>query len=348
MTSLDVVKRLPGRALWHTPHPFGAAAMLRRGYSLRCVLFHDVAERTSSFTDGLDVTLTPRAFERTLRFLVRHYTPVSLEEALNPERLDARRRPVLVTFDDAYASIVRYAIPICQEYGVPTAFFVSAKFLDNRELALDNLVCHVVHTRGFAPIDRASAEVTGAAPNIRSFRQIFGHLLPSLSLRTRQNFQTALARAADVDPAAMARDAGLYLTSAQLAQLGTACELGNHTYSHVHLRALQTTELPDEIDRNREIVESITGRRVRCFSVPYGSSADLPPHVADYLDEHGYDAVFLVGRLMNTHGASSRRLYRVSIGHGTADADLFSELELLPRLRAVRADLFGAPAAARP
>jgi peptidoglycan/xylan/chitin deacetylase (PgdA/CDA1 family) len=337
--SLEFVKRLPGQALWHTPNPFGVAAMVRRGYTLRCVLFHDVSEQPSSFTTGLDVSMTPLEFEKTIRFLVRHYTPVSLDEALQPDALrKSTSRPLLVTFDDAYASVVRHALPICQKYGVPVVFFVSARFVDNQQIALDNLVCHVVNSHGYSAVESAASEVVGATQQLASFRQIFGRFIPSLSLTARRTFYDALAAAAHVDPGELAREAGLYVTSQQLAEHASAtCEIGSHTYTHVHGRVLDESGLAEEIDWNRSLLESVTAKRVRAFSVPYGSSADLPPRLARHLADRGYDAVFLVERLMNTAATSVRRLHRVSIRQ-SSDAYLFSELELLPRLRALRSD----------
>jgi peptidoglycan/xylan/chitin deacetylase (PgdA/CDA1 family) len=345
--NIDFLKRLPGRALWHTPRPFRTADVLARGYSLRCVLFHDVTDRASSFTKGLGVSMTRRAFDQTLRFLVRHYSPISLGDVLDGDRSgDSARPPVLITFDDAYASVATDAWPICLQYGVPALFLVNARFVGNRELSIDNLVCHVVNSEGYGAINRVAAEVVSAARPLRSLRETIG-LIASLSLTARRAFYDALAHAAGLDTRAAAAQAQLYVSEAQLAQLAAAgCEIGNHTYSHVHGRILDDCELMQEIDWNRSVLESMTARRVRSFSVPYGSSIDLPPHLVRHLARRGYEAVFLGERRMNTAVAEpSRPLYRVSLQPGT-DADLFTEIEVMPRLRALRGALWHPSAAA--
>jgi hypothetical protein len=101
------VLNLVGKALWRLPGRFGIARLLGPSFSLRCVIFHDISDTESSLTRGLGVTVTRANFEAALTFLTRHYTPVSLQEVL--EGSHGRRlppRPVLVTFDDAYASVV--------------------------------------------------------------------------------------------------------------------------------------------------------------------------------------------------------------------------------------------------
>ena len=333
----ESIKHLLGRTLWRLPFPFSAAKVLGSRYSLRCVLFHDVSDRQSSLTDGLGVTLNRRKFEDAIRFLARHYAPVSLEEVLNPSLLrQSSRQPVLVTFDDAYASVALEAAPICRKYGVPGLFFVNARFLDNRELALDNLVCHVANTLGFDPISAVASGVLESKITLRSFTQIFGEFLPTLALKARQAFYDGMANAAGGEPQQLAQQAGLYLTSAQLRELASFnFEIGNHTYSHVYGRTLVGEDLREEIDRNRSALESVTGNSVRAFSVPYGSSADLPPELARHLHQTGHEAAFLVESLTNTPSTDLGHLFRVSIAAGD-DADLFSELEIMPRLRSIR------------
>jgi peptidoglycan/xylan/chitin deacetylase (PgdA/CDA1 family) len=338
------LKRLPGRALWRMPFRFVITQVLGVGYSLRCVLFHDVSDQPSSFTHGLGVSMTTRAFEETLRFLKRHYTLVSLDWIVHSGRSrESARRPLLVTFDDAYASVALNAAEMCRKYRVPALFFVNGRFLNNSELALDNLVCHVVNTRGYDPINAVASDITGVIFDLRSFRQIFGVFLPSLSLKARQAFYSGLAGSIGLRPQAAAQAAGLYISSAQLRALTSLnFGIGNHTYSHVHGRTLQPDEFAQEIDLNRSVLESIAGKRVQSFSVPYGSSADLPVPLARHLEERGYDAVFLVERKMNTPATGLRHVYRVSLQQGT-DAELFSELEVMPRLRALRSVLFQFP-----
>ncbi len=115
-------------------------------------------------------------------------------------------------------------------------------------------------------------------------------------------------------------------------------EIGNHTYTHPNCRTLSTGELGGEIDRNKAELEAISGTKIRSFSVPYGSSADLTTDLAAHLRRSGYRAVFLAEGSANSSRPHSH-LDRVSIKAGT-DAAFFSEIEILPRLRAIRNDFF--------
>jgi len=307
------------------------------------VLFHDVSDTESSFTRGLGGTITRKNFEAALRFLTRHYTPVSLQEVIADS--DGRAlppRPVLVTFDDAYASVSEFAAPLCAKFGVPAVFFVNGVCLDNRQLALDNLICYVANVCGLGTIN-AAACVAGGANDIEmhSMTEVFAGFLPSISLSARQVFRDALLQLARINEADLAQEAGLYLSSRQLRDLATFnFEIGNHTYSHANGRALSVGDFAGEIDTNKAVLEAASGRKVRSFSVPYGSSADLTNDLVAYLHGSGYEAVFLAESRANPPCPDRFRLDRVSIKTGR-DGVLFSEIEILPRLRTIRNSRFG-------
>jgi peptidoglycan/xylan/chitin deacetylase (PgdA/CDA1 family) len=326
------------RILWYVPGCFGIVRTLGPRCLLRCVLFHDISDAETSFTRGLGGTITRKTFEAALKFLTTHYTPVSLQDVL--AGFDGRglpHRPVLVTFDDAYASVGEFAVPLCSKFGVPAIFFVNAACLDNRRLALDNLVCYVANLFGLNTINAAIRTVKGCAHReVRSLTEVFARFLPSVPLTARKIFRDRLVRLTQISESGLAAKAGLYLSSRQLRDLATFnCEIGNHTYTHVNCRSLMADEFADEIDQNRAVLEAISGRKVRAFSVPYGSSADLTTKLLAHLQRSGYEAMFLAEGCANSRRTPQLRLDRVSIKAG-ADAALFSEIEVLPRLRTMR------------
>jgi len=339
-----VALNLAGRTLWHFPGRFGIARLLGPRCSLRSVVFHDVSDTESPFTKGLHGTITHKNFEAALKFITRHYTPVSLQDVLadsNGQGLPSR--PLLVTFDDAYGSVSEFAAPLCSKFGVPAVFFVNGSCLDNRQLALDNLVCYVANKCGLGTINAAAHAACDTTDiDLRSLTEVFARFLPGISLSAREVFRGALLQLARMSESDLAKEAGLYVSSRQLRDLATFnFEIGNHTYSHANCRALSASEFAGEIDRNKAVLEAASGGNVRSFSVPYGSSADLTSDLVAHLHRSGYEAVFLSESRINPQFPDRFRLDRVSIKTGN-DGALFSEIEILPRLRTIRNSLFGA------
>jgi peptidoglycan/xylan/chitin deacetylase (PgdA/CDA1 family) len=334
---------LAAETLWRMPGCFKIARMLGPSYSLRCVVFHHISAVETPFTAGINVRITPENFEAALRFLSTYYKPVRLEDVLADQ--DGRRLPpnaVLVTFDDAYASVLKVAAPLCRKYAIPAVYFVNAAFLNNQRMAPDNLVCFVAYTKGMETIKAAVRAVgRNEFSELQSLSEVFSSFFPAITLEEREAFLEALRHLAGIgEVVQLAEESALYLTTEQLRSLASFdFEIGNHTYSHVHCRHLSQTEFLDEIDRNRSELEALSGTKVRSFSQPYGSSKDLTAELASHLRESGHKAVFLSESVANLEGADLFHLDRVN-PRVQGDDSLFFDLEVLPRLRAVRNRLF--------
>ena len=320
------------------PGRFAIARLLGLSYSLRCVVFHDISPNESPFTKGMRVSITPSDFEAALKFLTRYYTPVRLQDVLDAsEGRGLPPRPVLVTFDDGYASIMKWAAPLCGKLGVPAILFLNAAFLDNVGLAPDNLVCYVANLLGMEAVNTA-ARTIGCAdiPELKSLAEVFSRFLPSISLPERRVFLDALTRLGGINERQLAEEAGLYLTRKQVGELAASgFEIGNHTYTHVHGRSLTAADFGQEIGRNKAELEALSRKKVRSFSLPYGSSADLTVDLVRNLQLSGHAAAFLSESVANPGGTDQFCFDRVSI-HANKNEAFFFEIEVLPRLRAIR------------
>jgi peptidoglycan/xylan/chitin deacetylase (PgdA/CDA1 family) len=337
-SAMDVAAKV----LWRIPGCFELARIAGPSYSLRCVVFHNVSATLSAFTTGIRVSITPKEFEAALRFLTAHYVPVHLEDILTDcDGKGLPPRALLVTFDDAYASVAEWAAPICRKFGVPAIFFVNAAFVDNQRLAPDNLVCYVANTLGMETINAAARAVPGREiVQLQTVADVFWRFLPAITLVERKVFLDALCQLAHIRESRIANEAKLYLTSKQLRDIVRSdFEIGNHTYTHTHCRSLSRKDLVSEVDRNKEELEALSGTPIRSFSQPYGSSKDLTPELAEHLKRSGHQAIFLSESVANPRRPNPFHLDRVSTC-AERDDTLFFKIEVLPRLRTIRNRLF--------
>ena len=328
--------RLVAGASRSIPFRFSVTRILGPDSALRSLVFHDVSNRETPFTKGMGVNITPREFEAMLEVLVRHYDPVSLSDVLAGSR-KLVGRPVLVTFDDGYGSLVHSAVPACRRMGVPAVFFLNAHFIDNVQLAPDNLVCFMANEFGMEMINAAARTINPSGlPCVNVMSDVFRRLFPALSPTRRGQFLEKLVLLSGIDEKRLARESKLYMTGAQVRDLANAgFEIGSHTYSHFHCRTLSPLDFEMQIDANKSALEALSGTKVRSFSIPYGSSADLTHELLRHLRRTGHDAVFLSQSVANARNANPLRLDRVSPSGGQEDS-VFLELEILPRLRAMR------------
>src|SRR5262249_7954578 len=156
-------------------------------------LFHDISDRPSDLTAGLGITLGRNEFEASIRYLAKYYTPVDLSAVLANRKAKYARPPVLVTFDDAYASVAETAAPILKRYGIPALFFVNASLIGNHDLALDNLICYATNTRGLGIVNTIAAELPNfTCPRVGSLHELLIKYVAAMSMQTRAVFRERL------------------------------------------------------------------------------------------------------------------------------------------------------------
>lgn len=105
----------------------GSWETMRREFGMRLpvLLYHHVGPPRLGFYPGL--TIDPHTFERQISYLKRRgYTSICptqwLDWCLRGTPLP--RKPVLITFDDGYADIADYALPVIRRYGFGATVFV--------------------------------------------------------------------------------------------------------------------------------------------------------------------------------------------------------------------------------
>ena len=119
---------------------------------MRVVLYHHIADHEDDLTRGLGVTLPPDVFAMHLDHYQSHYNVVDLDSVLSR---DLPERPLLITFDDAYRSVVDLAMPMLAERSMPAVLFANTAPLDNRTIMLDNLLCLIANRCGVSVLGDA-------------------------------------------------------------------------------------------------------------------------------------------------------------------------------------------------
>ncbi len=95
------------------------------GARLPILMYHNIGPLREGFDRYL--TISPAMFESQLQWLSRHgYTPIHTSDwiAYQREGRPLPDRPILLTFDDAYADIVEFGLPLLIKYGFTGTVFV--------------------------------------------------------------------------------------------------------------------------------------------------------------------------------------------------------------------------------
>jgi len=294
-----------------------------------CILHHHIGTE-SSFERGLAVASDPEVYERQVAQLALDYDIIDLERLLHGP---LPKRPLLMTFDDAYRSVLDAVETVLAPMGLPSVFFINPSLLKENVVSFDNTLAWATNTVG---LEKLCAEI--GVPIAESVGALITQTLNDRNATERAAIKDQVLRAfgpPDLSPRAP------LLRPADLPRLvDLKVEIGNHTMTHISGRALKAEEMEREITTAKTELETLSGSRVRSFSVPYGHERDLTPELTNFLRDTGHVAIFLVHARANNHRPAPDVWYRTSL-HNEDPGTLKTSLRLKPILRSFKHRFLG-------
>jgi len=283
----------------------------------------------SAFERGLDVASSRASYEAQIERMARDYDVIDLD-ALLSGRLP--RRPLVLTFDDVFRSVLDVAREVLAPRGLPAVFFINPGLLGRDAVSFDGALAWAAQTAGLDALCRLLG--TGPQPDV-------GALIRRLASRSAGERAELKARLFTALGPPDLTDRAPILEEEDLKTLRTlGVEVGNHTMTHVSCRALRPDELEHEVVAAKTRLEAMSGAPVRAFSVPYGNEQDLTPEILKVLRASGHEAIFLVHARSNAYRPAADIWYRVGLKDETP-AELPTKLRYAPALRSIKQRLLG-------
>jgi len=300
---------------------FGAGAVLRtirRG--LRVVVYHHVGSE-NDLTRHLGCTTPTDLFHKHVEWLRKNYDIVDLETVASGGPLP--KRPLLITFDDAYRSFLTEAVPVLRSFGIPSTLFLLTDPIFRNRMVLDNLLSFVVAR------DPEMLSTYTRRSGVDAVRDVLFETIPRGGAPLRDEIYDRLDGVHGRAARELAEEVDLYLRPEDLDRLEKdGVRLARHTASHVKL------PLAADPDRELRAEWSACGLddRDRAFSYPFGSIADAEDTL-DAVVAMGIGPLFLVDGCANSPG--SRIFFRSSVPTGSVSS-LDDEIEIAGMLRRFR------------
>jgi len=204
-------------------------------------------------------------FESHCRVIRGSCDPISLDDwrAAIDGRATLPDRPVLITFDDGYRSMLTLGAPILEKYRLPAVVFVcTGPMVSRRRLWFDDVA-------------ERDGEDAVEAWKSRDYQAWCAECASTSALD-------------EGDPRAL-------MTPAELGTLARAggIEIGGHTVQHPILARAPASRQRQEIEENLRSIQQWTGRPVRTFAYPNGQPGlDYNADTMAILREAGIDIAF--------------------------------------------------------
>ncbi len=293
--------------------------------------------------------MTPERLDRVLDQLARHYTFVSLDEAV--EMIAGRKTIVdnalVLTFDDGYRNNLTEALPVLDKHGVPATFYIATGFV---ETGASYWIDRLDYALQKAPDEARQVEANGErydlrrldrkqlAEGYRRLRLGVKNSVPDdeqmlaefdrISGQLEEAASTSIRDIIDTDP---------YVSVASWQELQDVArrgvEIGSHTVDHCRLTGVGTGRVAQQLTDSREHLEQRVGAECRHFCYPNG---DYDAGVAEQVREAGYTSAVTTDNGLNNIGDDLMTLRRYAMpGRDDAFANLLaiSGLSQLPVLR---------------
>lgn len=304
----------------------GLPRLARRqlGGQLAILTFHGVEAKPLS--PPIPHVIDTATLRRQLKFLGRHFTVLSLSEAL--ERLSTGTLPdraAALTFDDGTRNLATQAAPILREFGMPAAVFLATGAIGGQEaLWPDRLWLAFVHTE-VTGLDltslglgtRSLVDISEKVATLQAVIEHFKHLPDEARVQRLDWLIGELGP--EVDPTGGPFEMLTWDEARAMTQDGQI-DLYPHSVTHPILAQCTDQKVDYEITESCMALNRETGRTADIFAYPNGHVGDFDDRAKSALQRNGIRWALATTRGFATKDSDPLELPRIGIGSDQSHA----------------------------
>lgn len=208
-----------------------------------------------------------KAFIADLDYLLKHFTPVTLQDVINAKKSGnpLPKRAFLLTFDDGLREVAEVITPLLLKKGVPAAFFLNSAFIDNKSLFYKFKISIIVESL------KKQQQSTAILEKLTTLLEedTTTTLIPSIKKISYHNRQLADEAAAILGLSFddYLKNVRPFMTSDEITQLlQQGFAIGGHSVDHPYYTQLS---LEEQLKQTFDSVNFLTER----FKIPYRAFA---------------------------------------------------------------------------
>lgn len=304
---------------------FVAPAGVYRGIANRKMVFpyyHAVSDEEIPHLKHLYLHRSIQQFEEDLDYLLKNYSPISLQELLASQRSQhpLPRKAFMVSFDDGFREVYDVAAPILKKKGVVATVFLNTAFLDNKEMFFHNKISVLIENDkklGKAAL-RKKVEDIFARHNM-AFSDLRSTLL-SIPYQKRDMVEE-IAHACEVDFDAYLLKNKPYMSAAQVeALVRDGFSVGSHSIDHPPYQSLSLSEQLRQTTDSLKALKETFSLDYSAFSFP-GSDLEITKAFFERLSKSGDVDVFF-GTVGFRHDPFPQSFQRICMESATKPAEV--------------------------
>lgn len=263
-----------------------------------------------------DIAVTRERFREHMRFFAAHCTPISpdmlLERDLPPDA-------VLVSFDDFYADVEEYALPVLEEYGIPAVVYTATSFPGKSALLWWFGLDAALRATNLLRLDIRGQAYSRTLTDDASRRRCYLELAQALHFLDADAQREVLAA---IGPEATRQPENVLPDWDGVRRLAAhpLITIGAHGCTHAALSTLSEEQALDELRNSRQALDELLGRETRHFAYPFGGPDDAGEREYSLVARAGFASAVTTVPGVNQPGTSRLALHRQVLlqAHDTA------------------------------
>ena len=262
-------------------------------------------------------------FDAQMRFVAEHGTPLPLRELADIVASGGvlPRRPVAVTFDDAFQNVRDVALPILEKARVPATYFISTGFVGtDRRFWVDRVEyifnsCRAPFVRARLGDEERLLPIGTDAQRIAAIVDIKS-AMKRMPPTQRDRLLAKLEEATGIDSSAADADnyRNLSWDDVRALDRSDGGEIGGHTVNHEIMAYLDDKTLESEIRDSLGALADGVGHPIDLFSYPEGQAHHFDERVIARLKKHHVSVCPSAIHGTNPVGTDPFYLRRVMVG----------------------------------
>jgi len=281
---------------------YEAYKWLTRKNGLYCFNYHRIGESSLSPFDPNIYSCTAENFEKQLRFIKKHFTVITLDEAITLAKgnMPLNKRYALITFDDGYIDNYEIAYPILQEQQVSAVFFIPSDYVNTDIIPWWDEIAWMLKKAEKTSLNFGSNSVLQLTSEPIS--KIIRHCLAMVKSdpRAMEDKLVELRKLLDCKYIAKSTDKSLFMTWAQIAEMKAGgMDIGSHTCSHRILTHINEEEQLFELQSSKICLENNLNCKVDAIAYPVGESNTFNREICRMAEKVGYKIGFSFTNCIN-------------------------------------------------
>jgi peptidoglycan/xylan/chitin deacetylase (PgdA/CDA1 family) len=278
---------------------------------LAIVMYHNIGKKEIAWLNQKPFPI--QMFEMQIRYLKKAgYSILPLGEALSLiSKGKSPKRIAVLTFDDGYNGVYKYAFPIIRKYNIRCTVFVSSSFVKCKAIPWWEQIAFIIYNLNVpTKLDLAPFKtliISTKNEKIRLEKNLI-HYLWNKDVESITSYIKELLDASNIDISSIS-ESHMMLRHDELEEMVEyGIEIGGHGAYHVSLPPLTPNRLHEELNKSYTFVREFSRSNFNTFAYPLGEYSES---VIEGLRKVGFDAaVTMIPAFVNN--IKSLNLYKLS------------------------------------